>query len=87
MQPSDIRTLSGAQLVFMNGLNLDDWLSKTVDSVASHAPVIKLAVDLPGATYEVGKDPNGPANPQVSWPRCAAVAARSTFVRQVQLAL
>ena len=64
-KPSDIRTLAGARLVVMNGLGLDDWLTRTIDSVAIRAPVVRLAVDLPGATYLVGQDPNGPANPHL----------------------
>ncbi len=64
-KPSDIRALAGARIVFMNGLGLDDWLTRTIGSVANHAPVVRLAVDLPGATLIAGENPNGPANPHL----------------------
>jgi ABC-type Zn uptake system ZnuABC Zn-binding protein ZnuA len=64
-KPSDVRALAGARVVFMNGLGLDDWLNRTIGSVANHAPVVQLAVDLPGATLQAGEDPNGPANPHL----------------------
>ena len=64
-KPSDIRALAGAHVVFMNGLGLDDWLMRTIESGASHAAVVQLAVDLPGAVYQLGEDPNGPPNPHL----------------------
>src|SRR5712691_4193282 len=64
-KPSDIRTLAAARLVVMNGLGLDDWLTRTIESVASHAPVLTLGVDLPGAEYLEGEDPSGPPNPHL----------------------
>ena len=64
-RPSDIRALAGAKLVVMNGLGLDDWLMKTIRSVATQAPVVQLAVDLPGAQYAAGEDAAGPANPHL----------------------
>ena len=64
-RPSDIRVLAGARVVFMNGLGLDDWLNRMIESVANHAQVVRLAVDLPGATLIAGDDPNGPANPHL----------------------
>ena len=38
-RPSDLRSLRAAGLVVMNGLGLDDWLNRTIQSVASRAPV------------------------------------------------
>lgn len=66
-KPSDILHLADAKLVVMNGLGLDDWLGKTVDAVATGAPVIRLAVDLPGVDYLTGDDPGGPANRISGW--------------------
>ncbi len=64
-RPSDIRNLAAARLVVMNGLGLDDWLKKTIDNVATNAPVIRLAEDLPGADYLSGEDAKGPPNPHL----------------------
>ena len=64
-KPSDVRALASAGLVFMNGLGLDDWLLETIASVASRAPVVQLAVALPGAAYVGGDDANGASNPHL----------------------
>src|SRR5260221_2511473 len=64
-KPSDIRTLAGARLVVMNGLGLDDWLTRPIDSVGSHAPVLTRGVDLPGAEYQAGEAASGPPNPHL----------------------
>jgi ABC-type Zn uptake system ZnuABC Zn-binding protein ZnuA len=82
-RPSDIRTLSAAKLVVMNGLDLDDWLTKTIESVANHAPVVQLAVDLPSVAYEVGEEPAGPANPHL-WMN---VAYAQLYVDRIAAAL
>ena len=63
-RPSDIRTLAGARLVVMNGLGLDDWLNRTIESVATGAPVVRLAEDLPGAAYVVNEK-TGTPNPHL----------------------
>jgi len=64
-KPSDVARLARARLVVMNGLGLDDWLDKLVNSAAPNATVLKLAVGLPDATYVTGDDPGGPANPHL----------------------
>jgi zinc/manganese transport system substrate-binding protein len=64
-RPSDIRTLAEARLVIRNGLGLDDWLTKMIDAVATGAPVVVLAENLPGVDYLTGEDESGPANPHV----------------------
>ena len=53
-KPSDVARLARARLVVMNGLGLDDWLDKLVNSAAPNATVLKLAVGLPDATYVTG---------------------------------
>jgi zinc/manganese transport system substrate-binding protein len=63
-RPSDIRTLAEARLVVMNGLGLDDWLRRLIDAVATGAPVVELAPDLPGVDYLIGEDGES-ANPHV----------------------
>ncbi len=55
--PADLRAVAGAKLFFMNGLGLDDWLEKTIQSASNGAPVVKLGEDLPGVTLLRGDSP------------------------------
>lgn len=59
--PSDAARLSGARLLVMNGLGLDDWLLPLAqDAGAADAPVIELAEDLDEVEYlEGGEDEHG----------------------------
>jgi len=54
---SDIRTLAAAKLLVMNGLGLDDWLTKMISNVAAEGtPLIRLGVDLlPGVQLLAGE--------------------------------
>jgi ABC-type Zn uptake system ZnuABC Zn-binding protein ZnuA len=55
-RPADVRTVSGAKLLIMNGLGLDDWLSKTITNAAANGtPLLQLGVDLPGVTLLPGE--------------------------------
>jgi manganese/iron transport system substrate-binding protein len=49
--PSDVRRISDADLVVLNGLGLDDWLADLVNDAGTDAPVVKLAENLEGVTY------------------------------------
>jgi len=49
--PRDIAAISEADLVVMNGLGLDNWLERVVDSAAPDVPVVRLGEDLPGTAY------------------------------------
>lgn len=82
-RPSDLQTLAGAQLVVMNGLGLDDWLRRTIDAVATRAPVVVLGENLPGVDYQTGQDPAGPANPHL-WMN---VAYGELYVDRISAAL
>ena len=82
-KPSDIRALAAARVVFMNGLGLDDWLTRTIGSVASQATVVQLAVDLPGAALQRGEGPTGPPNPHL-W---LDVAYGQQYVERIAAAL
>ena len=53
-KPSDLRTISEAALIVSNGLGLDDWLTGLASDVGSEASIVRLAEDLPGATYLEG---------------------------------
>jgi zinc/manganese transport system substrate-binding protein len=47
--------VSGADVIVMNGLGLDDWLQRVIDSTAGTAPVVRLAENLPGVDYVAGE--------------------------------
>jgi len=53
-KPSDAARLAGARLIVMNGLGLDDWLAKTIESSGSTAPVVRLGENVPGVDYIAG---------------------------------
>jgi len=64
-RPADVRTIASAKLLVMNGLGLDDWLSKTITNAASEeTPLLKLGVDLRGVTLLAG-DTAGTQNPHL----------------------
>ena len=60
-RPSDVTAFTDADLVFMNGLGLDDWVIDLVGQAGSKAPVVRLAEDLPGAVYLQGEAEDGHA--------------------------
>jgi ABC-type Zn uptake system ZnuABC Zn-binding protein ZnuA len=63
--PADIRKISGARLLVMNGLGLDDWLENTITSAAATGtPLVKLGVDLAGVELLPGEEP-GTQNPHL----------------------
>ena len=55
--PADLRAVAAADLFFMNGLGLDDWLEKTIQSASNGAPVVKLGEELPAVTLLPGDSP------------------------------
>jgi manganese/iron transport system substrate-binding protein len=52
--PSDVRRIAAADVIFINGLGLDEWLADLVADAGTAAPVVKLAEDLEGVTYLAG---------------------------------
>jgi ABC-type Zn uptake system ZnuABC Zn-binding protein ZnuA len=62
--PAAIRAVSGAQLIVMNGLGLDDWVASTISAANSQAPVLQLGSDVPGFTPLPGEDAET-ANPHL----------------------
>jgi len=55
-KPSDIRTVASARLLVMNGLGLDDWLTKTITNAAADGtPLIRLGENLPGVQLLSGE--------------------------------
>lgn len=64
-KPDDVKKVSQAKLLVMNGLGLDDWVEKDITNAsASGTPLIKLAEDLPGIELFPGEDP-GKKNPHL----------------------
>jgi zinc/manganese transport system substrate-binding protein len=62
--PADLRAVAHADLIVMNGLGLDDWLTKTLTAASSGATVVRLGVDLPGVTLLPGETA-GTENPHL----------------------
>ncbi|MEW5990249.1 MAG: metal ABC transporter substrate-binding protein [Chloroflexota bacterium] len=56
--PDDLRAASEADLIVMNGLDLDDWLEATVRAANADAPVVRLAEDLDGVELLPGEEPD-----------------------------
>jgi ABC-type Zn uptake system ZnuABC Zn-binding protein ZnuA len=64
--PSDVRRILESDLVFRNGLGLDDWLAKLVADSGSRAPVTALGENLPGVSYlEADAGSGHAANPHI----------------------
>ena len=55
-RPFDVRTVASAKLLVMNGLGLDDWLTKMIGNAAAEGtPLLRLGVDLPGVQFLAGE--------------------------------
>ena len=55
-KPSDVRTVASAKLLVMNGLGLDDWLTKMIGNAAAEGtPLIRLGQDLRGVQLLAGE--------------------------------
>lgn len=64
-KPADVTTVAKSGLLVMNGLGLDDWLSKAITNAsADGTPLLKLAENLPDVTLLPGEDP-GTQNPHL----------------------
>src|SRR5438034_3590797 len=59
-RPSDLTALERAKVVFMNGVGLDDWMTRMLQQTATNAPVIRLGENLPGVTYITGDEGPNP---------------------------
>jgi ABC-type Zn uptake system ZnuABC Zn-binding protein ZnuA len=82
-KPSDVQAVADAKLLVMNGLGLDDWLTRTIaNASASGTPLVKLGVDLPGVTLLPGEEP-GTQNPHLFMD----VAYAELYVDRIEAAL
>jgi ABC-type Zn uptake system ZnuABC Zn-binding protein ZnuA len=59
-RPSDLTALERAKVVFMNGVGLDDWMTRMLQQTATSAPVVRLGDNLPGVKYIVGDEGPNP---------------------------
>ncbi len=71
--PSDVRRLAAADLVFLNGLGLDDWLASLVTDAGTSAPVVRLGENLAGVNYIAGGVDGQGVNPHL-WLNAAYAA-------------
>jgi ABC-type Zn uptake system ZnuABC Zn-binding protein ZnuA len=55
LTPSDMRAVSDAELIVMNGLGLDDWLTPVITDTGIDAPIVRLAEKLEGVHYLSGE--------------------------------
>ncbi len=64
-RPADLRAVTGARLIVMNGLGLDDWLRETVQNAAAPGtPLVELAMGGAGIELLPGEEP-GTQNPHL----------------------
>jgi ABC-type Zn uptake system ZnuABC Zn-binding protein ZnuA len=81
--PADVRAVSGARLLVMNGLGLDDWLRETiVNAAAAGTPLVELGPGLSGAAILPGEEP-GTQNPHL-W---MSVPYAKGYVAEIETAL
>jgi len=64
--PSDMTRVAEADLIVMNGFDLDAWVAQMVADSGATAPLVQLAVDLPGVTYIEGGEEGEEGAPQAS---------------------
>lgn len=83
--PSDVRNVAEADLVFVNGLGLDDWLAELVTNAGSDAPMVPLAEDLEGVTYLKGSEGDEAVNPHL-WLNVAYAAKYAERIREALVA-
>jgi ABC-type Zn uptake system ZnuABC Zn-binding protein ZnuA len=51
--PSDLEQITSADVIFANGLGLDEWVTNLVTDAGAEAPTIHLAEELDGVEYLV----------------------------------
>ncbi len=67
--PSDLRKISEADVILMNGLGLDDWLKPmAAEAKRKDAALVELGVDLPDVTYLASGEEGSGAAPAAAAP-------------------
>jgi ABC-type Zn uptake system ZnuABC Zn-binding protein ZnuA len=56
--PADLRAVSDAHVVFINGLDLEEFLDEMIENVAGDVPVVSLSAGLDALSFE-GEFPHG----------------------------
>ena len=66
-RPANVRAVASARLLVMNGLGLDDWLSRTIENAAAEGtPVIRLGEAVPAGERIAADSAEGtPSNPHL----------------------
>ncbi|OGO54439.1 MAG: hypothetical protein A2V85_05060 [Chloroflexi bacterium RBG_16_72_14] len=80
-RPADVQRITRADVIFANGLGLDDWLTTLATDAGAGAPVVRLGEDLPDVTYLAGDQEA--ANPHL-W---LNVAYAVKYVDRIEAAL
>jgi zinc/manganese transport system substrate-binding protein len=62
----DVRALSDANIVFLNGLGLEEWFEKLARNAASKAPIVTLSSGLKPQKIGVGEE-TGEVDPHMWW--------------------
>jgi ABC-type Zn uptake system ZnuABC Zn-binding protein ZnuA len=92
-RPSDLRKVADADVIIMNGLGVDDWLTPLLASAKrADTSVVVLGTDLPGATYlasgaTAGPGGAAPATGAVNPHLWLNVAYAEEYVRRISAAL
>jgi zinc/manganese transport system substrate-binding protein len=63
-RPSDVRTVSQADLLLRSGGDVDDWLDRVLQGAGSHAPKLTLIDRVPKQQLHGKLDPHWWQNPQ-----------------------
>ena len=77
--------MAEADLVFVNGLGLDDWLAELVADAGTDVRVVRLAEDLEGVTYLTGSEGGEAVNPHL-WLNVAYAAKYAERIREALVA-
>ncbi|HEX5826688.1 MAG TPA: metal ABC transporter substrate-binding protein [Candidatus Limnocylindrales bacterium] len=81
--PSDVRRVTEAQLVLLNGLGLDEWLADLVADAGTSAPVVRIAEDLDGVTLLEGEAHEGEEAEEVNPHVWMNVAYASLYAQRI----
>ncbi len=61
-RPSDVRASGNAQIIFINGVGLEKWLTKVIENSGTRAKIVDTSM---GVKIRQGDDPNSPGDPHI----------------------